>query len=528
MTDFLLPPKKGEPHGIALPDARQITIVGANGAGKTRFMKELIKRCPGKAYCLSALSASFPERNPSTLPGSIDMLYSEAIKAQPYLRSDAVSELHKLAYMLYADEFRSLLSLKNDTAFRKGKVAFKPTRLDKVRELWEKIFPGNQILNDTGKLMFATDSGDNIIPADTLSQGEKAVLYYIAAVLYAMPDAVIFIDSPSLFLHPSILNNLWNSIEELRPDCTFVYNTVDVEFVNSRTENVTLWVKSYDAGSRIWDYEVFDSGHLSDDIFIELMGSRKPVLFIEGDAKHSIDIRLYTLVFPEYTIRPLGSCDKVIESTRTFNFLRPMHHLDSHGIVDRDRRTQMEVDYLRRKEIYVPEVAEVENIFMMENIIKVMARRRGKNPERVFRKVSQAVMKLFRKSYEAQALQHVRHKIKRDVECHIDGRFTCISAMEIHLRNLVNKLRPREQYDELRNEFRQMIDRDDYAGVLRVFNYKPMLSESGIAQQLGFKDKDAYIAGVLGVLKGNGKDARALRHAIKYCFGMTPAPETPD
>ena len=42
-----------------LRDARQITLVGANGAGKTRFMKALMERLPGRAYYLSALSASF-------------------------------------------------------------------------------------------------------------------------------------------------------------------------------------------------------------------------------------------------------------------------------------------------------------------------------------------------------------------------------------------------------------------------------------------------------------------------------------
>lgn len=520
MTEFMLPKMIDGHRPPMLPDSRQITIVGANGAGKTRFMKELIKRCPGKAYCLSALGAAYPEREHSYLPGSIDDLYAKAIKQQPYLRDDAVSEIDKIAYLLFTDELEYLLSLKANEIGTGKRVVLKPTKLDRLRSLWERIFPGNHILRHTGKLMFATDSGENIISAGTLSEGEKAVLYYIGAVLYAMPDAVIFIDSPSIFMHPSILNTLWNAIEDLRPDCTFVYNTVDVDFVNSRTENVAVWVKSFDVHQNAWDYEVFDSGKLSDDLFIDLIGTRKPVLFIEGDVLHSIDSKLYTLVFPEYTVRPLGSCDKVIESTRTFNDLKPMHHLDSHGIVDRDRRTDVEVEYLRRKAILVPNVAEVENIFLLEEVIRVMARRRGKDPDKVFRHVKQNVMQLFKKQYESQVLQHVRHKVKRDVECKIDGRFTCISALEMHLRTLVDKLKPRETYNALRKEFAGMISSGDYAGVLKVFNHKPMLSESGIAQQLGFPNKETYISAVLGVLKGSGKDSRRLRAAIKYCFGL--------
>ncbi len=37
-----------------------------------------------------------------------------------------------------------------------------------------------------------------------------------------------------------MLRNLRNAIEELRPDCRFVYNTVDMDFVSSRTENACI------------------------------------------------------------------------------------------------------------------------------------------------------------------------------------------------------------------------------------------------------------------------------------------------
>lgn len=519
MSQLVLP-QSIDGEKIPFPESRQITLVGANGAGKSLFMDEMVRRCPKRAYVLSALEASFPEREESTLPGSIDELYAAAVRQQPYLRDDAVSEIDKLAFLLFSDELEYLLAVKAD-GLRKGRrVTLSPTKLDHVRNLWERIFPGNHILRHTGRLLFATDSGENLIPARGLSQGEKAVLYYIGAVLYAMPNAVIFVDNPSLFLHPSILNTVWNGIEELRPDCTFVYDTTDVDFVNSRTENATIWVKSFDAESRAWNYQVFPSGEFTDDLFIDLIGTRKPVLFIEGDAVHSIDAKLYTLVFSEFTVRPLGSCNKVIETTRSFNDLKPMHHLDSHGIVDRDRRSKEEVGYLRGKRIFVPDVAEVENIFLLEEVIKVMARRRGKNAERVFEKVKHQVMQTFARHYDEQALQHVRHRVKHEVECKIDARFKCISALELHLCSLVNMLRPREHYNALRREFQEMLRKDDYAGVLRVFNHKPMLPDSNVAGLLGFPSKEHYIADVLNALKGTDHTARQLKAAIKFCFGL--------
>lgn len=526
MDRLILPGITGTREIPLLPDAGQLTIIGGSGAGKTKFMEELTRLNGERAYCLSAISAPYPEREESDRPGSIDMLFREAAENRPYMRTDAVSELDKLAYMIFTDEFEYLLSVKLDKIKNGAPLKLKPTKLDRLVMLWERLFPGNRIVRSGGSMLFATQAGPDLISVEKLSRSEQTVLYYAAAVLYAMPGAVIFIDSPSLFLHPTVLANLWNSIEELRPDCTFVYDSVDVDFVHSRTRNVCVWVKSYDAEMHAWDYEVILPGDLKEELFVDLIGTRKPVLFIEGDARHSIDSRLYPLVFTDCTVRPLGSCDKVIETTRTFNDLKNMHHLESKGIVDRDRRTDPEVDYLRRKSVMVPEVAEVENLFLLEGVIRAMARRRGRNPDKVFNQVARSVEDEFRRRFDEQALQHVRHRVKREVECKIDARFPCITAMETHLRSLVNMLRPRVQYNELRSQFKTILEKHDYPAILKVFNHKPMLGDCGVARMLGYKSKDEYVAGVIAALKEGGATSDAIRETIKYCFRVDePVPE---
>lgn len=521
MQSILLPPITGDKSIPKLPEGRrQLTIIGGSGAGKTRFMEQLMDLTGERTYCLSAIRAPFPEREESKRKGSIDNLYSIAVGKKPYMRTNAVSELEKLIYMLFADEFEQLLKIK-EKAQTKGHIhRFPSTKLDKLSTIWEKIFPGNKIVTSAGTLMFSTPSGEDIIPAEKLSQGEMAVLYYVAGALYAMQNAVIFIDAPSLFLHPSILNNLWNSIESLRPDCTFVYNSVDVEFVSSRSGNVILWVKSYDATNKKWDYEIITTGEIREDVFIELVGSRKPVLFIEGDLTHSIDAKLYPLVFPDHTVKPLGSCDKVIETTRSFNDLSNMHHLQSHGIVDRDRRTDKEVEYLRKKFIMVPEVAEVENLFLMEDVIKAMARTRGKNQNQIFQKVKKRALNIFSQRLQAQTLEHVRHRVKREVDAKIDGKFSCITAMETHIRQLIKILNPRQQYNDLLHKFKSIIASQNYAEMLKVFNHKPLLSECGVAGLLGYKNKDEYIRGVISLLKTNETEAESIRTALRNSFQL--------
>lgn len=506
-----LPPRiGGQEETLTLPEARQITIVGANGAGKTRFMRSLMDEIgPERSFELSALRAIIPS---SGEPSAIDRLYAGKI---PLPRQEVeLTELDKLIRLLLGDEFRYLLSLKAERLFSDSEAEMMPTKLDRLIELWQQVFPGNQVISESGRLLFSTQAGTNLISTSRLSSGEKTVLYYVAATLYAPQQGVIFIDSPSMFLHPAIQNTLWNAIEGMRPDCTFVYSTNDVEFVNSRTENVCIWVKRHNIQAQAWDYQIFSGTDVPDDLFIDIIGTRKPVLFIEGDAQHSIDSKLYTLVFRNFTVRPLGSCNKVIESTRSFNDLRSIHQLDSIGVVDRDRRNDQEVEYLRSKNILVPDVAEIENMFLLETTVRTMAQVRGKDPDMVFSRVKRALIQLFDSHAEEQTMMHIRHRMKRIMECRADARVQNIGQLEDHLRDIIAQMELPKAYKNLLAEFEGYVRSGDYGSILRVFNYKPMLSETGLVQLLGFDNRDSFITGVLNVLKSGGPGARSIRDGI--------------
>ncbi len=518
--DIQLPKRIDGAQPVVLHKVKQITVIGANGAGKTRFSKKLLEESGDKAFKLSALRAIFPESSKNELPGSIDSIYDESIVTSHFLRTDASSEIEKLIYLLLHEEFLDLLEYKS-RVIRNEKCDIPKTKLDCLVKMWEEVFPKNKILRESGRLLFESEGGNSPYSSLRLSDGEKAVLYYIGAVMYAMPNAVIFVDDPGAFLHPSIMIALWNVIEEIRPDCMFIYNTHDLEFARSRIDNKCIWVRNFDAVNFAWDYEILNpNDDFSDELYMDLLGSRKPVLFIEGDDMHSIDFKLYPLIFQEYTVKPLGSCNKVIESTRSFNDLKNLHHLDSHGIVDRDRRDDKEVQYLRDKKIFVPEVAEIENILMLEGVVRTVAKRKSKDPDHVFTKVRSAVVELFRMDLKQQALQHVRHRVKRNVEFRIDKKFQNINALEDHMIDLVKEINPRGMYEDLCRTFHDYVKGNDYAQVLKVFNQKSMLPDSNVAQLCGIANKDEYIKVILNILKEDGKDAQSIRSAVKKCFGI--------
>ncbi len=519
---FRLPePVSGHPASV-LADVRQLTMIGANGAGKSRLMGTLLEEAADKGFILSALEGLQPltdKARSSAAHNAVPGVYAGAVSQSPFLRRDASSQLEMLLFMIVNDECEALMRRKMVEMSGREVNGEQLTKLDRLAALWEGIFPGRTILRQTSQLTFSTESGADAVGVGRLSQGERAALYYMGGALYAPRGAVVFVESPTLFLHPSIAAPLWNAVERMRSDCRFVYNTYDLDFVMTRSHGMTLWVKSYDATANRWDYEPIDTTRQGSGVLMSLAttmaGARRPILLIEGDEVHSLDVRLYSLVFEEMTVRPMGSCDKVIETTRTLNDVSGFHRLESRGLVDRDRRTDAEVGYLIRKRIMVPDVAEVENLFLLEDVIRTMAEVCGRDGNVVFRRIKKELMQLWATHYEAQALEHTRYRTKRLMEYRADGRFRTISQLEDHIRRLAKIVNPRHIYDEILGQFRRMLEQGDYAGVLKVFNYKPALAECGLAAQLGCRDRDEYIRGVLRLLKSGGKNGRRLKNALR-------------
>lgn len=474
MTRLVLPPSAGVGPREDLPPSHTYLVTGANGSGKSRFLDRLAADWAGEARKLSVMSDSLP---------------------------------------LHTDPCLEELACRLASAPQDVK--------EQAERVWAHAFPGSALVfgnpeeGGTG-LEFANASAPGTFGARRLGRGEQCALAFMAGVLLAPGKALLLVDAPSLFMHPSVSKRLWDLLEELRRDCTIVYDTSDPVFAASREGCVPIWVHSYDPVAGQWAYQVVcDRDEAPDEMLAELLGSRRPVLFTEGDRTHSIDCRLYGALFPQYDIRPVGSCDKVIESTRSFGFLQTMHRMECRGLVDRDRRSDQEVAYLRRKGIMVPETAEVENLFLDPGVVGGMAVASGRDPQKTVRAVSREILEAFRRHLDAQALEHTRHIMKREAERRIDGRFTCITALELHIRSLADTLRPRDRYREKLQEFRRLLTSADVRGVLRVFNHKPLLTQSCVVPLLGYKSAARYIEGVIRTVKGGGADGGRVREALR-------------
>ena len=534
-----LPPRiGGAPLEVDTADNRQILIIGANGSGKTRFANRLMADLGPKSFKMSALKALYGKEDEDLSPGSIDSLYRDATSSgSGIIRQDIKGELERMLALMLNEEMLNLIAFKyggdedddsevspkRNAVRRAARDRLPFTRLDRLIRKWQEVFPGNRVLIESGRMIFGRELTEDTYSSSKLSAGERAALYYLGAAMFAPEGAAIFVESPDMLLHPSSIRSLWDSIEKMRSDCTFIYITHDLSFASTRGDGVTVWVKGCDPRKGEWDYDFMTSADgLNDEVYLAILGARKPVLFIEGDGVNSIDAKLYPLIFKEYTVKSLGGCDRVIESTRTFNSLRAFHNLDAFGIVDRDRRDQGEVNYLRGKRVFVPEVAEIENIFMIEAVVRAVARHFRRDEEEAFLRVKKSIMRLFETDLRQQALMHTRHIVKKTVEHRIDGRFANINKLEEHINDLCQSINPRGIYEQYCRDFRRYVSHGDYASVLKVYNRKTMLSESHVARACGLRrdDKDSYIRAILSILKEDRADADTIREAIRSTFNL--------
>ena len=516
--ELTLPTKVNVTHPIML-DTKILVVIGANGAGKSSFGRDLLERYAGQSKRISGIHALFISDDESKLSASNEFARLQSmIKERLFM--PRISEYEKLILQLQSEEFEAAVNFK-EACKTNNEVDPPITKIDIIQAIWEKMFPHNRLIRKSGFIeLVSTGRDSNSYTAGRMSDSEKLVFYLIGAALCACPNALLVIEEPETLLHNSIKNQLWDEIEAIRPDCTFVYLTHDIDFATSRSDSKRIWIRSYDADHSVWDYELIESNEsFPEEVYMEILGSRKPILFIEGTDTNSIDSKLYPFIFPDYLVKPMGGCQKVIETTKAFGQLKDFHTLDSKGIVDRDRRTQGEINYLREQHIYVPDVAEVENLLMIEDVIKTVAKRLMKDPDDVFKQVKENVVRLFQKELDSQVILHAKHQVRKKLETTVDRKITTVEQLTEHVESIRLNIHVEEIYKNIKEEFESYIETENYKSILRVYNQKGILPQSRLCAICGISNKESYLNLILSILKENKEDAEAIRKAIKHSLG---------
>ena len=220
----------------------------------------------------------------------------------------------------------------------------------------------------------------------------------------------------------------------------------------------------------------------------------------------------------------MGGCQKVIETTKAFNSLKDFHTLESMGIVDRDRRTEAEIAYLHEQHIYVPNVAEVENLLLLEEVIKTVAARLMKKPDAIFTTVKQNVIRLFAKDMEEQVILHAKHQVRKKLEMALNVKIHSFEQLSERVEEIHEHIQTDAIYRHIKRTFQSYIDTADYKSILRVYNQKGILPQSRLCGLCGISSKEHYLEFILSILQEGKEDAEVIRRAIKRSLGMEEKP----
>ena len=187
------------------------------------------------------------------------------------------------------------------------------------------------------------------------------------------PNSYIIVDEPENHLHMAICSKLWDKLEQIRSDCKFIYLTHNLDFAASRTNTTLIWNKKFTPPD-IWDFQIIESDEtLPDTLLMEVLGSRKKICFCEGKDRSCLDYKLYSILFPEYTVIPVGGHLDVISYTNACNKSKfPSNK--AIGIIDGDCHKPEQISKWKEQNIYTIPINEIENILCDSVIIETLLR----------------------------------------------------------------------------------------------------------------------------------------------------------
>ena len=268
-------------------------------------------------------------------------------------------------------------------------VKGEPGIFDQINELLDLANLAVTVENSAGENLFAQRKITNErYDIAQMSDGERNAVILAANVLTVNPGTVLLIDEPERHLHRSIIEPLLSALFAQREDCTFIVSTHELALPMCNPEASVLVVRSCQwVGDKAdaWDAKLIGKdANLPEDVKRAILGSRKRILFVEGQPQ-SLDVQLYGTLFPGISVIPVGGCDDVINAVEGMRNSSDLHDVKAFGLIDGDNRDGDDVSRLNQKGIYALNAYSVESIYYCSDAMSAVARRQaeslGRNPD---------------------------------------------------------------------------------------------------------------------------------------------------
>ncbi len=407
-----------------------------------------------------------------------------------------------------------------------SEIAKKPkTVFEKAIAIWSACLPDLEInITKTPTIMVRKKdgSGSKFNPEE-MSDGERGLFYLVAKCMIAPPGTLIIVDEPETHLHRAIRNRFWDLMESQRSDCAYAYFTHDIDFISTRSFARRTGIYAFESGggrdrtSGRWKYKIVPSSEeIPDDLYVSVLGSRTDTMLVEGH-RGSLDPVLARIVYPYMLVEPLGSCDQVIRSVKALKDTPQLHTTSAFGLIDRDFRTDKQVDELARAQIFTHRFRELENVIASKAAIFAILTNFGRAEE-----VDSTINKLagiLCERIKSEKNDFVQALSKRQIELAFQKTLNAAAKSGAGLVSAANSFEATEIELSCLSSVEDIIASSDLDRALAIFSIRKNDFQDSYARLLGVKDWNSLKESIDGWCRDcESENGKRMVAAVRECF----------
>ena len=533
-----IPQIGGKIRTIPMSAGDILFMLGANGAGKSSLMQRIYSQHQKKAHWISALRQTFFVRDFQMLrPQERDSVERDirdrGVKPESrWTDRDAGSKpniaITNLINMTQMQSRRIADFVYRGNSNDASQYAHNHKQPLEIMGhlLQQSNLPITLELDDNEKIL-AHKKGSEPYSIAQLSDGERNVILIASEVLAAQPGTMVLIDEPERHLHRSIISPLLKALFAMRSDCAFVVSTHEATLPIDNPDSKTLLVRDCTYIERItkkseisleklgeavsqinaakktvkgWDTDLMESGNEIDkEVMRDILGARRRLLFVEG-AEESLDKSLYSLIFPDVSVIPKQDSKSVEHAVMSIRDLEQLHWVVAYGIIDRDARTQDDVEQLKEHRIYSLDVHSVESIYYDPQVRKAVGERMAKvvgvDAITLLEEAENAALEAIKGSARHLSEQKAEHKLRQEIFDHLPNRKKNALNEPICIRLDVPAILESES-----ERLRRAIKSRDLDSIIACYPVRESPALVRLAKGLGFQGRREYEHAVLELLR---------------------------
>ncbi|MDM3017165.1 MULTISPECIES: AAA family ATPase [Citrobacter] len=350
-----------------------------------------------------------------------------------------------------------------------------------------------------------------------LSDGEKNALLIAADVLTSSPGTLIIMDEPERHLHRAITLPLLSELVSLRSDCSFLISTHEILFPSFFINSKVILVRSCEYVSKdpsSWTLDILDgSDDIPEEIKESIFGSRRKVLFVEGD-QNSLDLSIYSSLFHDFSVIPKGSCKDVEASVVGIASNRSLQWVEAYGLVDNDNKTQGEISSLLSRRVYTLDVHSVESIYYHPEVIRIVISAYAdylgiENKNEVFDSINEEIIKVMNSNKDRLCSRSIEKIVRSKVFSNIPTQAHINSNEDFHFHLNINEIRLAEV-----DIFDTAIQNNDVVTLMTRYPIRETGLLNTIAKKLGFPDRKRYELNVRNIIRTHSSAQSLLKSLL--------------